>query len=217
MSLKPTVPLLFIFSIFSALSVSGQHVTKYNLVKLLKENGLDTTYGTQTHILNSTQKRAISTMGTVWLKGVNFKEGTIEIDLRGKDVFLKSFLGIAFHAKDPTTYEVVYFRPFRFNSTDTPTRKWSVQYTSLPGFDYDKLRKAHPGVYENDVNPVPIADEWFHATIIVKGDWVTVYVNHSATASLKVQKLNEVTDGKIGLWSSAGALSGDFANLTISE
>jgi hypothetical protein len=217
MSLKPTTSLLFIFSVFVMLSANAQKVKKYDLVKLLKANKLDTAAGPQTHVLDDAQKHAISTMGTVWLKDVNFKEGTIDIDLRGRDVFLKSFLGIAFHAKDTAIYDAKYFRPFRFHSTDTPTRKWSVQYVSLPDFDYDKLRKAQPDISENEVNPIPEASNWFHATIVVKGEWITVYVNRSATPSLKVKKLNDFTDGKIGLWSSKGALSGDFANLKISE
>jgi hypothetical protein len=215
MSLKPTIPLLFIFSAFFMQSADAQKVKKYDLVKLLKANKLDTAAVPQTHILDDAQKHAISTIGTVWLKDVNFKEGTIDIDLRGKDEFLKSFLGIAFHAKDTATYDVVYFRPFRFRSTDPPTRKWSVQYMSMPNFDYDKLRKAQPGIYENDIIQAPRATDWFHATIVIKDDWITVYVNRSATPSLKVKKLNDNTDGKIGLWSSKGALSGDFANLSI--
>ena len=214
MSYQTKTILFFIFSVLSLSAVQGQRVSRYNLVKLLREDKLDTTAGPQTHALAGI-KRAISTEGIVWLKGVNFKEGRIDVDLRGKDVFLKSFLGIAFHAKDTSAYELIYFRPFRFRSTDTPTRKWSVQYMSMPGYDYERLRKEHPGVYENDVNPAPQPNDWFHATIVIKGDWITVYVNHSTKPSLKVQKLNDFTDGKIGLWSSAGALSGDFANLTI--
>jgi len=205
----------FLSIFFCALLAHSQHITHYNLVHLLRKNKLDTSAGPQTHVLKDGGKEGISTMGIVWLQGVNFKEGTIDVDLRGKDVFLQSFLGIAFHAKDTAAYELVYFRPFRFRSTDTPTRKWSVQYTSLPKFDYTVLRKEHPGIYENAVNPAPEATDWFHATIVVKGDWITVYVNHSATASLKVRKLNDFTDGMVGLWNSAGALSGDFANLTI--
>jgi hypothetical protein len=213
---KITFVLIVLFFSGSVFVVHGQQAITYNLVKLLQENMLETYPKQQTTVLDSA-KQAISTNGIDWLKGVNFKDGTIDIDLRGKDVFLQSFLGIAFHAKDTTTYEVIYFRPFRFHSTDLPTRKWSVQYMSMPEFDYDKLRKEYPGVYENEVNPVPGAEDWFHATIVIKGDWITVYVNHSPTVSLKIKKLNNLTDGKIGLWSSPGALSGDFAYLTIKE
>ena len=88
---------------------------------------------------------------------------------------------------------------------------------SMPDYDNKRLRKEHPGVYENEVNPVPEAADWFHATIVIKSEWITVYVNHSSTPSLKVKKLSEIADGKIGLWSSPGDLSSDFANFSISQ
>jgi hypothetical protein len=214
---RKTILTVFILSfsvcIFTA---NGQRTKHYNLVKLLQENKLVTNPNQHTQVLDSSRKQAISTTGVVWLKDVNLKDGVIDVDLRGKDVFLKSFLGIAFHAKDTTNYDVIYFRPFRFRSTDTPTRKWSVQYMGVPGYDYDKLRKEHPGVYENEVNPVPLATDWFHATIVLKGEWITVYVNHSKTESLKVKGLNDNTSGSIGLWTSS-ELSEDFANLSIKE
>jgi hypothetical protein len=191
----------------------AQQVIHYDLVQLLRENKLETIPQQQTRVLAQPGRQAISTKGTiVWLKDVNFKEGTIEIDLRGKDVFLQSFLGIAFHGTDTTMYDAVYFRPFNFRHADTLRRKWSVQYMSLPDHNYDVLRKEHPLVYENAVNPVPKADEWFHATITVKNGWIIVYVNHSLKESLKVKLLNNKNDGKIGLWNDG--LTGDFANLT---
>ncbi|MCW3119255.1 MAG: hypothetical protein JWM28_3337, partial [Chitinophagaceae bacterium] len=149
----------------------------------------------------------------VWLKDIRFTDGTLGIDLRGKDVFLQSFLGIAFHAVDTARYDVVYFRPFNFRHEDDLRRKWSVQYMALPDNDYTILRKEHPLVYENAAQPVPQADDWFHATIVVKEDWITIYVNHSTEASLKVKKLNAIHSGMIGLWTSGP--SGDFANLSI--
>jgi hypothetical protein len=198
-----------------AFSANGQHIKHYNLVKLQQDGKLETSPATQTHKLYSSKKQAISTMGVIWLKGVSFKDGTIDVDLRGKDVFLRSFLGIAFRAKDTSSYDVIYFRPFRFHSADTPTRKWSVQYMAMPDYDYSRLRKEHPGVYENAVNPVPNATDWFHATIVVKGEWITVYVNHSKTESLKVKSLKGTSGGKIGLWTSD--LNGDFADLAIKD
>jgi hypothetical protein len=77
------------------------------------------------------------------------------------------------------------------------------------------LRKEHPLVYEYAVNPVPKADEWFHATIVIKDGWLEVYVNHSNKESLKVKLLNDKKDGRVGLWNDW--LSGDFANLTINS
>jgi hypothetical protein len=217
MLFKKAISSLILFFSGCILIANAQQVTCYNLVDLLHQNNLDTGLNQQTHVTDSTQKQAISTKGVVWLKGVTFKDGTIDVDLRGKDVLLQSFLGIAFHAKNNKTYDLVYFRPFRFHSTDIPTRKWSVQYMSLPDYDYTVLRKDHPGVYENNITPAPQATDWFHATIVIKGDWITVFVNHSTTASLKVKKLTDVSIGMIGLWSSTGALSSDFADLTVTQ
>jgi hypothetical protein len=204
-----------LFSVF-CFDSNAQKTARYNLAELLNKNQLITDSSNHAQILgDNNYKNAISTQKIVWLKNVSFKDGTIDIDLRGKDVFLQSFLGIAFHATDSNHYELVYFRPFNFRHADTSRRKWSVQYMVVPEFLYDKLRKEHPLVYENAVTPVPQADEWFHATIIIKDDWITVFVNHSSMPSLQVKKLNNVYDGKIGLWDDE--LSGDFANLSITE
>lgn len=200
---------------FTITCLHAQQTWQYNLPQLLQQNKLLTTPEQQTQALDAPGKEAISTQGIVWLKDVRFTEGTIDVDLRGKNVFLQSFLGIAFHGEDSTSYETVYFRPFNFRHADTSRRKWSVQYMMIPAYDYSVLRKAHPLVYENAVNPVPQPDDWFHATIRVKGDWITVFVNHSATASLQVKKLGSSNTGKIGLWTSG--LSGDFAHLSITQ
>jgi hypothetical protein len=215
---KIKTALLFLSFFFIALTSNGQRIRHYNLADLLNENKLDTSAGQQVHIVSDAQYKGISAKGIVWLKGVNFKDGTIDVDLRGKNVFLQSFMGIAFHAKDTGKYDVIYFRPFRFRIADTPTRKWSIQYMSIPNYDYDKLRKEHPGVYENDINPAPQPEDWLHATIVIKKGWATVYVNHAANPSLKVKLIDDtLAEGKIGLWSSPGSLSSDFANLGISE
>lgn len=206
--------LTFLFSacIFTAYS---QQIEHYNLPQLLQQGKLIQFRDSPIKSLTDSGLQAVSVSGVVWLKDVYFREGTIEVDLRGKDVFLQSFLGIAFHGVNDSTYDAVYFRPFNFRHADTLRRKWSVQYFSLPEYDYDRLRKEHPLVYENAVTPVPLAADWFHATIIVKNGMVTVYVNHSPTASLTVKLLNNRTGGTIGLWDSG--LYGDFANLSISQ
>lgn len=211
-----TLP-LFLLLFLAVLTVSAQQIVNYKLDDVLQQNKLDTSAAQQVHLLIDAQYPGISAKGIIWLKEVNFKSGIIEVDLRGKNVFLQSFVGIAFHAKDSSVYDVVYFRPFRFRIADTATRKWSVQYMSIPGYDYTVLRKAHPGVYENDITPAPEPEAWLHATLVIKDGWVTVYVNHSTSPSLKVKALGALTGGKIGLWSSPGSLSSDFANLSVSE
>ncbi len=191
----------------------AQAQTHYSLRQLLEEDRVITVPSHETRALKDDQKDAITMKGINWLKDVTFKEGTIDIDLRGKNVFLKSFLGIAFHAIDTITCDILYFRPFNFRHEDTLRRKWSVAYMSLPDNNYAKLRKEHPLIYENSVNPVPQPDEWFHATIVVRNKQLSVYVNHSAKPSLEVTLLNDRLDGLFGLYSDG--LTNDFANLII--
>lgn len=185
----------------------------YNLARMLKDGQIVTVSSNQTRILENTKENAITTKGIIWLRGIDFKLGTIDIDLRGKGVFLKSFLGIAFHGIDTDTCDILYFRPFNFRHEDTLRRKWSVVYMSIPENNWAKLRKEHPLIYENAVSSVPKGDEWFHATIVINKNQLYVYVNHSDTASLKVTLLNERRSGLFGLYSDG--LTNDFANLAI--
>ena len=86
--------------------------------------------------------------GVAWIKGKAFSQGAIEFNLRGKDVLQRSFVGIAFHGVNDTTYEVIYFRPFNFRATDPLRKSHAVQYTALPKYDWFSLRASFPGQYE---------------------------------------------------------------------
>src|SRR5262245_7395872 len=62
-------------------------------------------------------KPALFARRAVWLDGVDFSEGTIECDILGKSSPRGSnFPGIAFHGKDDSAFECVYFRPFNFRA-----------------------------------------------------------------------------------------------------
>lgn len=154
--------------------------------------------------------------GIAWVKDTQFAAGTIEVDLRGRDVQGKSFLGIAFHGANDSTYEAIYFRPFNFRTADAVRRIHAVQYICHPNYRWKKLRDEHNGVYESALLNPPEPGAWFHARIVVKGDDVSVYVNGDQSPSLVVKKLGRITDGKIGLWVGDGA-DGEFANLNISR
>jgi hypothetical protein len=206
--------LLFYF-LSSALLCEAQKQGKFNLNTLLKNNKLVIYHIRDATTLSDDARQGISVTGIVWLKDVNFSTGSIDADIRGRDVFQQSFLGIAFHGVDTITYDAIYFRPFNFQSADTLRKKHTVQYIGEPDYPWERLRKEHPLVYENAVTPSLKPTEWFHTHIVVSKDEIVVYVNHSTKPSLKVKKLNARNDGLIGLWSSA--LSGDFANLEISS
>ena len=152
--------------------------------------------------------------GMLWLNDAVFKNGTIELDIRGKDVRGKSFVGIVFHGHDDETFDAIYFRAFNFQSPERKTH--AVQYISMPDYDWSVLRKAFPDKYENSVEPVPNPNDWFHAKIVVKYPSVKVYVNGSDSPSLEIEQLSERKQGKFGLWVGNGS-EGYFRNLKISS
>ena len=154
--------------------------------------------------------------GLMILKGSDFSNGTIELDIKVSNKFQQSFVGFAFHGQDQNTYDAVYFRPFNFKSEDALRRSHAVQYISMPGYDWEKLRNEFPGKYESKIDPAPGADDWFHVKIIVKGKRVTVFVNDAQQAALQVEKLNNNSKGRVGLWLGNNS-GGSFANLKITN
>lgn len=199
------------------LSESRAQTTTYNLKQLFEAHQIELFCDTAKP-LSDGNYQGITCTGIAWLKGVNFTTGSIDIDLRGRDILQQSFLGIAFHGVDTTTYDAIYFRPFNFQSRDTLRLKHQVQYISQPYYTWNRLRAEHPLVYESSVDPRPIATAWFHAHIVVTADTIRVYVNHSTKPSLVVKMLNQRTDGRIGIWDGGvGGYTGDFANLVITN
>lgn len=152
--------------------------------------------------------------GVAFLRGVEFANGTIEVDLRGKDIPQQSFVGIAFRGVDDSTFDAIYFRPFNFRTTDPARRIRAVQYVSHPTYTWNKLRAEHPGMYEKPANPAPDPNGWFHARIVVTGSQVSVYIDGATEPSLAVTTLSARTKGMVGLWVGNNS-GGDFANLRI--
>src|SRR5215210_4114795 len=66
--------------------------------------------------------------GVAWVEGTEFRFGTIELDIRGREDLQQHYVGIAFHRKNDTTYEAVYLRPFNFRIADPLRRQHAVQY-----------------------------------------------------------------------------------------
>ena len=153
-----------------------------------------------------------SNAGIALVEGLEFKQGTIELDLRGRNERQRSFLGVTFHALDNKTVEIVYFRPFNFQA-DPPFRTRAVQYVSWPDHTWQKLRDQKPGVFENAVQPVPDPNGWFHARIEVTAKQVRVFVDNAPEPSLVVERLTDRETGGVGLWTDI--FDGEFANLKI--
>src|SRR4051812_20348501 len=50
--------------------------------------------------------------GVAWINNLTFGTGIVEFDVKGKNIPQQSFVGIAFHGLNDSSYEAIYFRPF---------------------------------------------------------------------------------------------------------
>ncbi len=154
--------------------------------------------------------------GIAVFENIEFENGTIELDIKGKNIPGKSFVGVAFHIQDNETFNAVYFRPFNFKNPDKVRSGHSVQYISHPEFSWRKLRTDFPEQFENPVKPIPEPDDWFHAKVIVNWPTVKVYVENNKMPSLNVKMKSEFKKGKVGFWVGNGS-DGEFKNLVVKQ
>jgi hypothetical protein len=164
--------------------------------------------GDSIHLINMSGKTAL-----LWVKDVKLKNGTIELDIKGKDVSGESFLGVAFQGTDNETYDAIYFRPFNFRNLERKDR--AVQYIAKPAYDWDFLREKHPGTYEHAIVPDTDPNNWFHVKIIVLSPSIRVYVNGSTEPTLEVEQITKRKSGLLGLW--VDSEEGWFKNVTITD
>jgi hypothetical protein len=153
------------------------------------------------------------------IPGIDFKDGTIEIEVagspaKGTDAGNRGFIGLAFRVQDHgARSELFYLRPTNGRSDDQLRRNHTVQYQSSPDFPWSRLRKENPGVYESyaDIQP----GVWTKMKIEVSGTKARLYVNGAYQPCLLVNylKLGE-THGEIALWAYGGT-DAYFSNLIV--
>src|ERR1700679_3727517 len=128
-----------------------------------------------------------------FLKGVQIQDGTIEADIAMKrttppGVRMPGFVGIAFRTRtDASHYDLFYLRPWNSHADDQAMRNHSVQYVAAPGFDWYKLRREWPWIYESYADLQP--EGWNKIKIEVHGRTARLYLNGSANPSLIVNGL----------------------------
>jgi hypothetical protein len=144
-----------------------------------------------------------------FLKGIQFQDGTIEADIAIKvttppGVRMPGFVGIAFRARtDGSHYDLFYLRPRNAHAEDQAMRNHSVQYVAAPGFDWYKLRREWPWIYESYADLLP--EGWNKVKIEVHGRTAKLYVNGSENPSLIVNGLKgEDLQGGVALWGYPG-------------
>jgi 3-keto-disaccharide hydrolase len=157
----------------------------------------------------------------VVLSKTDFQDGVIEVDLAGEPgpnagEGARGFVGIAFRvAPDQSRFECIYLRPTNGRAEDQVRRNHSVQYISVPGFPWHKLRKEFPEKYETYVDLRP--SEWTRVKIEVRGEKARLYVNGVEQPSLLVNDLKQgQSRGAIALWIGPGTVA-HFANVRVSK
>lgn len=151
--------------------------------------------------------------GIVWLPIKDFQDGTIEADLRGRDLAQRSFVGLAFGG-NRDGYEAVYLRPFHFRAADSVARASSLQYMAPPAYDWKRLRTEYPGRFERALPNPPAPTDWVHLRVVVDFAHVRAYVNGAATPVLDVERIAANPNGRVGLWAGDGS-DASFANVRV--
>jgi len=211
--MKPT-SILFAALLIPTLAFAADH----NLGELAKANKIEvfnrTLDQTKADSPQAVFLNAAPDDGLAWIAGVEFSEGTIELEIKGKNEQGRSFVGIAFHGQDNRVFDAVYLRPFNFQATEQERRSHGIQYVSMPGHDCSELRKNLPGKYEFAITPAPDPDSWVKLKLAVKGKNITAFVNGAEAPALTVELLNDRLKGKVGLWVGNGS-DGCFRNLKV--
>jgi hypothetical protein len=210
------ISLLLLLSNFSFAQKSKQ----FDLFKLQIDGKLKTvnrgikslTQGDKTFIQLSEEKGE----GLVWLPISTFDKGVVDIEMRGQDVFQKSFIGIAFHGQNDSTFEAVYCRPFNFMTKDSVRHIHAIQYISHPNFPWKKLRDERNAVFEKEIINPPNPNDWFTMTLLIEDKTIKAFINHRKNPSLVVQRLTDNKTGKLGIFVGDGA-GGDFKNIIVKE
>lgn len=208
--------LIICFSGFGLYTKAQTHLIKPDLSAQYKFSVLnrELTVSVIEHQIAVVHLNAKPNDGVAWIGDVNFQTGILEFDVKGKNVLQQSFVGIAFCGINDSTFDVIYFRPFNFQSKDTIRKSHSVQYVSLPKYDWFALRQTYPGKYENALISTVDPEKWFHARIIVEAAYIAVYVNDDKEPSLKIKPITNLAPGKIGFWVGNNS-DGNFKNLSI--
>jgi hypothetical protein len=208
----------FVFFAVALVATRLAHATGYDLGELARSNRLElfnrTLKENKTQWPETIFLDAAPGDGLAWVAGAELSEGTIELEIKGKNEQGRSFVGIVFHGQDDRTFDVVYVRPFNFKSAEQERRNHSIQYISMPEYDWKKLRDDHPGAFEFAITPAPDPDSWVKLKVVITAKNVSAFVDGSDKPSLTVAPLNHRLAGKVGLWVGNGS-DGWFRNLKV--
>lgn len=137
--------------------------------------------------------------GTAILEGVEFQDGTIEVDVASVSSF--AFAGLVFRAESTDNLEEVYFRLHKSGLPD------AVQYT--PRYNAIAAWQLYNGDGYTAAATFP-ASGWIHVKIKIRGESADVYMGDGDEPILSSALIRKVEPGKIGLWGLVGAHFSNF-------
>lgn len=155
-----------------------------------------------------------SGQGLVWVDDVVLTDGVIQVELRGRDVPGGSFVGLAFHGVNDTTYEAVYVRSFNFRSDQPQRRAHGLQYISHPEHTWRSLRASNPGRYEAELVPAPDPSDWLRLRLEIEHPTLRIFAGGSSEPVLVVDQLGRQKEGRVGLWVGNDS-NGAYRNLRV--
>ncbi|GGH24853.1 hypothetical protein GCM10007423_08620 [Dyadobacter endophyticus] len=173
-------------------------------------------------VLKDTLVRKVDEPTFAKVKGVDFKNGTIEVKVLSRLLndapdYARGFIGVAFRIDGQNSkYESIYIRPTNGRADDQVRRNHSIQYYSYPEYKFDVLRKQAPEKYESYADME--LNKWISLRVEVKGSNAKLFIDNNPQPSLVVNdlKLGSDTSGGIALWVEVGT-EGFFSDLKISK
>jgi hypothetical protein len=157
-----------------------------------------------------------------FVPGLDFHNGTIEIEVSGSPLpdappGARGFVGVVFRVQTTDgsfACEGIYLRPTNGRADDQLRRNHATQYFAYPGYDFARLRREAPGMYESYVDLIP--GEWTSVRIEVNGATAKLYVGDAPQPVLIVNDLKHGGDahGSVGLYVDNGT-DGHFRKLRV--
>ena len=139
------------------------------------------------------------------VEGMEFRDGEIELEVAGAPLpdappDSRGFIGLSFHlSPDGSRSEDLYLRPTNGRAEEQRRRNHAVQYQSIPGYGWKRLRDETPGQYEAYVDLQP--GVWTRMRVKVSGTRAELYVNGAEQPTLIVRDLKHgAIGGGVALW-----------------
>lgn len=152
--------------------------------------------------------------GIAWIRGMEFSDVVIEVDIRAGDEMKNFAAGLVFHGLDNDSLEAVYLGP---SGSIAEKKKGSHRlfYISHPDHTGKGTKNNFHVLYDQPFNPLPDSNGWIRLRISVQGDQISAFAGLNADPFLVVERPDRRKAGRIGFWTESMS-GGDFANLRIS-